>query len=57
MVAGTATGAGSLIGMLVGVLGGPVGLLLGWGTGALIGGAVDVRRAEQIDDAIGQFIS
>ena len=26
-----------------------------WGTGALIGGAIDVRRAEQIDDAIGQF--
>ena len=52
MVAGPATGAGSLIGMLVGVLGGPVGLLLGWGTGALICGAVYVRRAEQIDEQL-----
>ena len=34
-------GAGSLIGALVGIIGGPTGMLLGMGTGLLIGGAVD----------------
>jgi uncharacterized membrane protein len=49
-LAGTA--GGSLIGMLVGVLGGPVGVLLGWGTGALMGGAFDVDRALTSDEAL-----
>jgi uncharacterized membrane protein len=49
------TAGGSLIGMTVGILGGPLGVLLGWGSGALIGGAVDVRRGEQVDDALGMF--
>jgi uncharacterized membrane protein len=47
------TASGSLIGMLLGVLGGPVGLLLGWGTGALMGGAFDLDRAETSDEALG----
>ncbi len=46
------TASGSLIGMLLGVLGGPVGLLLGWGTGALMGGAFDLDRAETSDEAL-----
>src|SRR4029450_11763721 len=46
------TASGSLIGMLVGVLGGPVGVLLGWGSGALIGGAFDVDRAVTSDEAL-----
>ena len=46
------TASGSLIGMLVGVLGGPVGLLLCWGTGALMGGAFDLDRAETSDEAL-----
>jgi uncharacterized membrane protein len=49
-LAGTA--GGSLIGMLIGVLGGPVGVLLGWGTGALMGGAFDVDRAVTSDEAL-----
>jgi uncharacterized membrane protein len=47
------TASGSLIGMLLGVLGGPVGLLLGWGTGALMLGAFDLDRAETSDEALG----
>jgi hypothetical protein len=35
--------------MLVGVLGGPVGMLAGFGTGALLGGALDVERATESD--------
>lgn len=46
------TASGSLIGMLVGVLGGPVGILLGWGSGALIGGLFDLDRANESDDAL-----
>ena len=46
------TASGSTIGMLIGVLGGPVGALLGWGTGALMGGAFDVDRAVSSDEAL-----
>jgi uncharacterized membrane protein len=46
------TASGSLIGMLLGVIGGPVGVLLGWGTGALVGGAFDLDRADTSDDAL-----
>ena len=44
--------SGSLIGMLIGVLGGPVGVMLGWGGGALIGGAFDIDRAVTSDEAL-----
>ena len=47
------TAGGSLIGMLIGVLGGPVGVLIGWGAGALMGGAFDLDRAETSDEALG----
>jgi uncharacterized membrane protein len=47
--------SGSLIGMLTGVLAGPVGLLLGWGTGALIGGAFDVDRESTSDTAVAEL--
>lgn len=46
------TASGSLIGMLIGVLGGPAGLLLGWGTGALMGGAFGIDRAVTSDEAL-----
>jgi uncharacterized membrane protein len=44
--------SGSLLGMLMGVLGGPVGVLVGWGSGALVGGAFDVDRAVTSDEAL-----
>jgi uncharacterized membrane protein len=46
------TASGSLIGMLIGVLGGPVGVLLGWGAGAVMGGAFDLDRAVTSDEAL-----
>ena len=46
------TASGSLVGMLIGVLGGPVGVLLGWGAGAMMGGAFDVDRAVTSDEAL-----
>jgi uncharacterized membrane protein len=43
---------GGLIGMLIGILGGPVGVLLGWGAGATLGGAFDMDRAITSDEAL-----
>jgi uncharacterized membrane protein len=43
---------GSMIGMLIGVLGGPVGVLMGWGAGALMGGAFDIDRVETSEEAL-----
>jgi uncharacterized membrane protein len=44
--------SGSVVGTLIGVLGGPVGMLLGWGAGAMVGGAFDVDRAVTSDEAL-----
>jgi uncharacterized membrane protein len=52
---GIGLAGGSLIGMLVGVLGGPVGVLLGLGAGALMGGVIDVYGVERSDDALTQM--
>jgi uncharacterized membrane protein len=38
--------------MLVGVLGGPLGMLLGFGAGVVVGGSYDLGQADQTDDAI-----
>ena len=44
--------SGSVVGMLIAVLGGPVGMLLGWGAGAMMGGAFDLDRAVTSDEAL-----
>ena len=49
---GDDTWKGSLIGSLVGVLGGPLGVLLGGSMGMLIGGAVDAN--DMMDNPIHQ---
>jgi uncharacterized membrane protein len=49
---GAGTAAGGLIGTLIGVLGRPLGLLLGFGTGTLVGGALDLERATKVDGAL-----
>ncbi len=41
--------------MLVGVLGGPVGVLVGWGAGAVMGSLFDIDRAEKSDEALYAF--
>lgn len=43
---------GGLIGMMVGILGGPIGVLLGWFTGGMIGAT---RDAKEVRDATGVF--
>ena len=44
--------SGSVIGMLIGILGGPLGVLVGWGAGAITGGLFDIDRAETSDEAL-----
>lgn len=43
---------GGLIGMVIGLLAGPLGFLLGWFTGSMIGGYRDVR---EVKDALSIF--
>jgi uncharacterized membrane protein len=50
--AGFGVAAGSLTGMLVGVLADPVGVLLGGSLGALVGSTADLARAADEDVAI-----
>lgn len=47
VVLGSGIAAGGLIGLLVGILGGPVGVVLGFGTGILLGSTFDVERADR----------
>lgn len=49
---GVAVAGGSLIGMLIGVLGGPLGMLLGGATGMLAGGVGALTRTEDRDVAL-----
>jgi uncharacterized membrane protein len=49
---GAATWGGGLIGLTVGILGGPIGMLFGWTTGMLVGGAFDIKRATQGSDLL-----
>jgi uncharacterized membrane protein len=53
--AGLGIATGSLVGMLIGIIGGPIGLLLGWGTGALVGGVFDAQRTSTSESALGQI--
>ena len=40
---------------MVGVIGGPIGMLFGWTGGLLVGGAVDIRRADDSDSVLGEI--
>jgi uncharacterized membrane protein len=55
VVAGAATVGGSLIGLMIGVIGGPIGMLFGWTGGLLVGGAFDIHRADRTDSVLGEI--
>ncbi|MFF2809626.1 DUF1269 domain-containing protein [Streptomyces sp. NPDC058000] len=44
--------AGGLIGGLLGILGGPLGVMIGFGAGGLLGGAHDAREATEVNAAL-----
>ena len=52
---GSGTAGGGLLGMVVGVLGGPLGMLFGLGVGALAGSLVDADRIDVGTEAIAEF--
>ena len=51
----TGTTTGGLIGLLVGILGGPFGVLIGGATGLLIGSLYDVDDAEDTQSVLAQM--
>ena len=48
----TVTAAGGLVGGIVGLLSGPLGLLVGGATGAVVGSLFDLAEAESSDDVL-----
>jgi uncharacterized membrane protein len=49
------TAGGGLVGLLIGILGGPVGLLLGGATGLFAGSLYDLADAEDTDSVLGEM--
>ena len=48
------TSSGGLIGLLIGILGGPLGILIGGATGLLLGSLYDLDDADTTDSALGE---
>jgi uncharacterized membrane protein len=48
------TASGGLIGLLIGILGGPLGILIGGATGLLLGSLYDLDDADTTDSALSQ---
>src|SRR5262245_30764648 len=48
-----ATAGGGLVGLLIGILGGPLGVLLGGATGLMVGSLYDLADAQDTDSALG----
>jgi uncharacterized membrane protein len=46
------TASGGIIGLVVGILGGPLGVLLGGATGVLVGSLFDIQDADDTDSAL-----
>ena len=53
----TGTATGGLIGLLVGILGGPFGVLIGGATGLLIGSLYDIDDAEETESVLAEISS
>jgi hypothetical protein len=40
---------------MIGVIGGPIGMLFGWTGGLLVGGAFDIHRTDSSDSVLGEI--
>ena len=49
------TASGGMIGLLVGIIGGPLGVLLGGATGVLVGSLFDIDDAETTESVLGEI--
>jgi uncharacterized membrane protein len=52
---GVATAGGGFVGMLLGVIAGPLGMVLGLTGGALAGGSFELRRSDEQDEVLTQL--
>ena len=52
---GVGTATGGIMGLLIGILGGPLGVLLGGTTGILVGSLYDLSDAESTDSFVAAF--
>lgn len=53
---GVATASGGLIGLMLGVIGGPVGMLLGGTMGVTTGALIDFETEDRDDSVLGSFV-
>jgi uncharacterized membrane protein len=53
----TGTAAGGMVGLLVGIIGGPLGVLLGGATGVMVGSLFDLDDAETTQSVLGEISS
>jgi uncharacterized membrane protein len=51
----TGTATGGMIGLLVGIIGGPLGVLLGGATGVLVGSLFDIDDVETTESVLGDI--
>jgi uncharacterized membrane protein len=51
----TGTAGGGLIGLLIGIIGGPVGVLIGGATGLLVGSLFDLDDADETDSVLSEI--
>ncbi len=51
----TGTAAGGMIGLLVGIIGGPLGVLVGGATGVLVGSLFDIDDVETTESVLGDI--
>jgi uncharacterized membrane protein len=49
------TAGGGLIGLLIGIIGGPLGVLIGGATGVLVGSLFDVHDADKTESVLGEI--
>jgi uncharacterized membrane protein len=49
------TASGGIIGLLIGILGGPVGVLVGGATGVLVGSLFDLDDADETESVLGEI--
>jgi uncharacterized membrane protein len=49
------TAAGGVVGLLIGIIGGPLGVLLGGATGLMVGSLFDLDDAETTDSMLGEI--
>ena len=52
-----ATIGGGLIGLPLGIIGGPFGVLIGWATGLMVGSLLDLADMDETDSALGAISS